>query len=193
MLPAGHIGFSLVGVITYKKITKTKNPLKLNLYLLIIAALLPDIVDKIIGLIFITKFHTCRLYGHTIWFSFTILFVLYKIYPKWKIYGWIEFGHLLLDNMFFFPQTLFYPLLGIKFYALNRINSSNEYIHKLIFNIFHKYPEILFFEVMGMFFIYVCYKKKDELKNIGINFDLIAKFTSFPKKKLSRYLIFPNR
>ena len=88
---------------------------------LIIGSLLPDIIDKPIGLYFLRKtFSSGRIFGHTLLFS--ILATLtgiysYRRYRKSQLLI-LSFGtitHLILDAMWHSPKTLFWPMRGHKF------------------------------------------------------------------------------
>jgi len=91
---------------------------RVDLRALLVASLLPDILDKPIGLfLFSSAFGTGRLFGHTIWLSAALLlagFILRQTRAG-KVLLVLGFGssmHLLLDSMWLSPVVLFWPLLG---------------------------------------------------------------------------------
>ena len=88
---------------------------------LIIGSLLPDIIDKPVGLYFLRKtFSSGRIFGHTLLFStLTALTGIYsyrrcrKPQPLYLSFGVIT--HIILDKMWRRPKTLFWPIRGCKF------------------------------------------------------------------------------
>ena len=98
--------------------TLVKRARGLDLRFIIIGSLLPDIIDKPIGLYFFRDtFGTGRLYCHTILFA-TLLFLagflinicLKKNFMLMLVFG--TFSHLILDSMWQKPRVLFWPLFG---------------------------------------------------------------------------------
>ena len=93
----------------------------MDIRLLLVGAVLPDIIDKPIGhLLFRETFSNGRIFGHTLLFLVLVSvagFYLYKRYGKTWLLAF-SFGtsmHLLFDQMWRTPQTLFWPLFGFAF------------------------------------------------------------------------------
>jgi hypothetical protein len=88
---------------------------------LIIGSLLPDIIDKPIGLYFLRKtFSSGRIFGHTLLFSTLATLAgiySYRRYRKTQplILSFGTITHLILDVMWHSPKTLFWPMKGHKF------------------------------------------------------------------------------
>lgn len=132
MFPLGHIGIS-IGIIylltSYINPSKKKNNSfpslieNIDIRIVIVAAMLPDIIDKTMGMIiFKDEISNGRLFTHSllivgtisIWLFFMAklkyghrLKMMYYISPIWF--------HLLLDRMWEEPHTLFWPIFGINF------------------------------------------------------------------------------
>ncbi len=106
MLLFGHLGISIgAGYLVERKFK-----VKIDYRLLALGALLPDIIDKPLGLI-ILPIHNGRIYAHTLLF----LFILTAISLKIEKLQYVALGdalHLLEDRMWMQPSTLFWPLLG---------------------------------------------------------------------------------
>lgn len=91
--------------------------------LVLVAAMLPDIIDKPIASFFASTFGSGRLFCHT------LLFILLTALPGLYLYRrgklWlltISFGcfiHLLLDQMWLMPRTFLWPLYGLSFEKLD--------------------------------------------------------------------------
>ena len=93
-----------------------------DIRLLLLASLFPDIIDKPLGLVFLKDtFNNGRIYCHTL--AFTLLITLAGFYicrrhgKTWLLtLAFGSFTHLLFDKMWLEPQTLFWPLYGFTFH-----------------------------------------------------------------------------
>ena len=88
---------------------------------LIIGSLLPDMIDKPVGLYFLRKtFSNGRIFGHTLLFSVLTTFAglcSYRRRRKTHMLN-LSFGavtHLILDEMWNIPKTFFWPVRGFRF------------------------------------------------------------------------------
>ncbi len=98
---------------------------RLNKYLdirfLLVGSMLPDIIDKPVGqLLFRETFGNVRIFSHSLLFSVLIALpglYLYRRYHKSWLAGLAagSFIHLLLDQMWQTPRTLFWPFQGLAF------------------------------------------------------------------------------
>jgi hypothetical protein len=136
MFILGHIGIS-IGIIYllayYIHSRKIKgNPSaslaeNIDFRIVIIAAMLPDIVDKIVGMIiFKDEISNGRLFTHSLLIVGTIsiwLFFMAKLKygHRFKMLFYISpiWIHLLLDRMWEEPHTLFWPIFGTSFPKLD--------------------------------------------------------------------------
>lgn len=108
MLFFGHAGLT-AGVSYLASRLKMR---KIDYRFILIGALLPDIIDKPLGLI-VLNYGNGRMIAHTL--VFALLLTAAAFYKKdMRLYAlsggtWM---HLLLDSMWLFPVTLLWPLLG---------------------------------------------------------------------------------
>ncbi|MBI2852962.1 MAG: metal-dependent hydrolase [Chloroflexi bacterium] len=94
---------------------------KLDYRLVLFAAMLPDVIDKPIGQFFFREvFSYGRIFAHTL--LFLILITLGGLYLyRSRCQTWLltlsigTFAHLVLDQLWRVPRTLFWPLLGFTF------------------------------------------------------------------------------
>lgn len=113
---------------------------RIDIRLLLLGSLIPDIIDKPIGIYFFQSiFSNGRIYGHTLLFLFLIttvgLFLQRRYHSIWVIT--IAFGtlwHLILDAMWLQPETLLWPLLGVSFPQYDLSNWMNRILNILLAN-----------------------------------------------------------
>ncbi len=132
MLLFGHVGITSGVVWGWDKYLRHKIPFakktteasasiagSIDYRLVVIGSMLPDIIDKPIGhLIFADALSNYgRIYAHSMLFFAILLVVgLYRYHHSGKL-GFLILSlcsgfHLILDKMWYFTQTLFWPLKG---------------------------------------------------------------------------------
>jgi len=85
-----------------------------DLAFLALGSMLPDIIDKPLGLLAFGTAEQGRTFGHTL--LFLIVLATLAVYLKNLRLASVSFGvlaHLVLDSMWKSPAILFWPLLGI--------------------------------------------------------------------------------
>ncbi len=143
MLVLAHAGITLGTAGTLALVLKSRQPTqatavptswvtelgrKVDIRLLFVGSLLPDIIDKPVGQVFFREtFSDGRIFSHTLVFLTIISLVglyLYRRYARTWLLA-LAFGtlsHLFLDDMWNSPHTLFWPFFG---FAFERHNLSN--------------------------------------------------------------------
>jgi hypothetical protein len=168
MLAFGHAGITLGTVLILQKTLHSRNEIAqergstgaldsfagfisgIDLRILLVGSLLPDIIDKPLGLIFFREaIDYGRIYAHTLLFLTLITIVgilLYRLKRrKWLLtLAFASAGHLVLDLMWKTPAILFWPLLGTSFPR----EDSTDYLAQLITD-FLTQPDVLWGEVAG--------------------------------------------
>ncbi len=93
----------------------------LDIRWLLVGSLLPDIIDKPVGqYLFRDTFNNGRIFSHTLLFLIVISTLGFYLWKKHR-QTWMlalavgTFTHLILDEMWQTPQTLFWPALGYRF------------------------------------------------------------------------------
>ncbi len=111
-----------------------------DIRLLLIGSLLPDIIDKPLGhLIFRQALSNGRTYAHTLLFSLVIAGIGAWLYSRSRR-TWIlvlSFGslvHLILDEMWLNPHTLFWPVFGFAFQKTDISDWIPAMLHSLAVN-----------------------------------------------------------
>ncbi len=111
---------------------------RIDIRLLLIGSLLPDIIDKPVGqFLFRNTFSNGRIFSHTLLFLILItlggLYLYYSRKKKWLLV--LSFGtcmHLVLDGMWLTPQTLLWPLYGFSFERLDLSYWGEGLFHNLL-------------------------------------------------------------
>ncbi len=130
---------------------------RMDIRFLLVGSLLPDIIDKPIGVYFFREtFSNGRIFSHTLLFliSITVIGFLIRKYSG-KTWGLaLSLGtlfHLILDEMWLIPKTLLWPLFGIGFEKYEIGNWLMNILHGLLENPKLYVPEIIGFLLIMWF------------------------------------------
>ena len=167
MLVFGHAGITLgaatliAGAMKYKREPETGKiswftslSSYIDIRILLVGSLLPDIIDKPVGQYILREtFSYGRLFAHSLLFLIVVTAAGFYLYQRHK-QVWLltlSFGiftHLILDSMWTTPRTLFWPFLGFTF---DRAELTDWFL-----NIWHgllTYPEVYIPELIGLLVI----------------------------------------
>jgi len=109
MLPLGHIAYTwaaLAGAQTCGL------PYPIDYRGAALAALLPDLVDKPLSLTILADSGTSQGLSHTLLGQALVTLAVARFRPQWLPYALISNSHLLADQMWKYPRTLFFPFSG---------------------------------------------------------------------------------
>ena len=93
----------------------------MDIRVLLVASLLPDIIDKPVGrIVFKETFENGRIFAHTLVFLIVVTVIGFCIPSKnrFRVGTALALGvatHLVLDAMWHMPETLLWPLYGLSF------------------------------------------------------------------------------
>jgi len=130
---------------------------RMDIRFLLIGSMLPDIIDKPVGLyIFRETFSSGRIFSHTILFLVLVTVVgLILRRNSGKTWGLaLSIGtllHLMLDQMWQTPETLFWPLFGIAFERIDTTYWVGNIFYALLTKPSVYVSEIIGFIVLGWF------------------------------------------
>ena len=119
---------------------------------LLVGSMLPDIIDKPIGIyLFRETFSNGRIFTHTLLFLVLITVVgLILKRSSGKTWGLaLSIGtllHLILDQIWQTPETLFWPIFGVGFERIETIDWLSNILHALL-----EEPEVYVPEIIGFF------------------------------------------
>lgn len=138
----------------------------MDIRFLLLGSLLPDLIDKPIGIyLFHNIFGTGRIFCHTL--LFTILIALAGLYlfrrsgKTWLLA--ISFGtfmHLVLDEMWLYPQTLLWPSFGLTFYQRYLENWLNTIVSDMLADPSVFIPELAGAAILIWFALLLVRRKK---------------------------------
>ncbi len=134
MLIFGHAGITLGAATLLAGVAKSRHSTQISkvswftslssyidVRILLVGSLLPDIIDKPVGQFFFREtFSNGRIFSHTLLFLIIITAVGFYLYKRRRAV-WLltlasgTFLHLILDQMWRAPTTLFWPFLGFTF------------------------------------------------------------------------------
>jgi hypothetical protein len=95
----------------------------MDLRFLALGAILPDLIDSPVGLVFWVQFQSVRLAAHSLMFATLLLAAVMvstrrgRPRKRWMPVAIGVLLHLVLDGMWRFPSTLWWPFLGWEFDA----------------------------------------------------------------------------
>jgi inner membrane protein len=137
-----------------------------DIRVLLVGSLLPDIIDKPIGQVFFRgTFSNGRIFAHTLLFLIVLTgigFFLFKRYRQvWMLtLAAGTFTHLMMDRMWATPATLFWPLLGFTFPKVELTNWLSNLFETLLHRPGTYIPEIIGLAVLLWFGLAVVSRKK---------------------------------
>jgi hypothetical protein len=109
MLPIGHIAY------TWAALARAQTcglPWTIDYRGAALAALLPDLVDKPLSLTVLATAGTSQGLSHTLLGQALATLAVARFRPQWLPYAFISNSHLLADQMWKYPRTLFFPFSG---------------------------------------------------------------------------------
>ena len=144
MLPIGHVAYTLGAW----ELARERFDLEADYRLVALAALLPDLVDKPLSLLIFTEARTSQGLAHTLLLHALILMGTALFWRRGILYALAFNGHLLLDRMWLYPHTLFYPFLGWRFEPWRFMGTPEAMLENYLEII--QYPGIIACEVGGL-------------------------------------------
>lgn len=125
----------------------------IDLRLLLVASLLPDIIDKPVGLLF---FNNGRIFSHTLLFLVLISLIGICVYRRsgkvsFLVLPFGVFTHLILDEMWRSPQTLLWPVYGFAFERMEVVHY--HWTPAMLYNMLYASlinPRVLIPELIGL-------------------------------------------
>jgi hypothetical protein len=109
MLPLGHVAYSWAILTALQSRQKAQ---AVDYRGVALAALLPDLIDKPLSLTLMSRSGTSQGLAHTLLGQALLSVAVARIKARWLPYALVSNSHLLADQMWRYPSTLFFPLSG---------------------------------------------------------------------------------
>jgi hypothetical protein len=109
MLPIGHIAYTWAALTWLQSQGMVSD---IDYRGAAAAALLPDLIDKPLSLTLLANSGTSQGMAHTLLGQALVTLAIYRLKPEWMPYAVIANSHLVADQMWKYPRTLFFPFSG---------------------------------------------------------------------------------
>jgi hypothetical protein len=116
-----------------------------------LAAMGSDLVDKpLAALYFYRKHRAAVLFAHTLLAYIAVAALTLASWPRGAVYGLTALGHAVLDRIWFYPDTFYWPLRGWRFHVWRKRGSEQEEMGKAYWIAFTRRPELWLWELGGL-------------------------------------------
>ncbi len=138
----------------------------IDIRLLIIGSLLPDIIDKPVGQYFFREtFSNGRIFSHTLLFLVLIGAAGFYLYRRHRQVWMLTlaagaFTHLVFDRIWRTPATLFWPLMGLTFEKVELTDWASNTFEALLSDPALYLPEAFGLAMLVWFGLAVAFRKK---------------------------------
>jgi inner membrane protein len=149
MLPPAHIAY------TWLTLSLAQEHLAVapeaDYRLVALAAVGPDLIDKPLAwAYFYKRYKSAVLFAHTLLAQLCVLWIVRQRAPRWWVYALAFVGHAVLDRLWFFPNTFYWPLRGWRFHVWGKRGSEQTEIRKAYWIAFTRRPELWGWEIGGL-------------------------------------------
>ena len=151
MLLFAHLGLTLASTRLLPLLPRA------DLACLALGSMLPDIIDKPLGLVLFGSPAMGRTMAHTLLFLAMLTALSLRLRDiRAATLTWGVFIHFLLDGMYSFPQTLLWPLLGP--FPSAELVDTLSYIEMLLSGL--NDPSILIPELAGLIYLFILARER---------------------------------
>lgn len=149
MLPQSHIAYTWLALTAAQDLFGVAPDADYRLVAL--AATAPDLIDKPLATAyFYRRYKSAVLFAHTLLANLAVIWVTAARLPRGWVYAAAFLGHALLDRIWLFPATLYWPARGWRFHVWGKRGSEQEQIGKAYWFAFTRRPELWGWEVGGL-------------------------------------------
>lgn len=149
MLPPSHIAYTWLALDLAQEWLDVADTTDYRLIAL--AATGPDWVDKPLAAVyFYRRYKSAVLFAHTLLANLAVLWLAVGRFPRLGAYAAAWLGHALLDRLWLFPDTFYWPLRGWRFHVWGKRGSEQSGIGKAYWFAFTRRPELWGWELGGL-------------------------------------------
>lgn len=149
MLPPSHVAYTWLALsLAQKKLGVARDA---DYRLVALAAIGPDLIDKPLAwAYFYRRYKSAVLFAHTLLMHLAlVVFTAYRL-PRLWLYTAAFVGHIVLDRIWFFPATFYWPFRGWRFHVWGKRGSEQEEISRAYWFAFTRRPELWVWELGGL-------------------------------------------
>jgi inner membrane protein len=149
MLPQSHVAYTwLVLSLAQEKLEVAPHA---DYRLVALAAMGPDLVDKPLAwAYFYRRYRSAVLFAHTLLAHLLLTWITARRFPHYWCYTAAFLGHALLDRLWYFPDTFYWPIRGWRFHVWRKQGSEQEKIGKAYWITFTRRRELWTWELGGL-------------------------------------------
>ena len=149
MLPPSHIAYTVASLSEIQK--KTGHFQDADYRLVVLAAVGPDLIDKPLAYVyFYKKYKSAVLFAHTLIAHLAVLLLTLWNAPHQLVYALAFNGHAILDRLWFFHDTWYWPFRGWHFHVWGKQGSQQEDIRAAYWHAFTRRRELWSWEIGGL-------------------------------------------
>jgi hypothetical protein len=149
MLPQSHVTYTIAAI----ELLKERLPVlkETDYRLLALAAMGPDLIDKpLAALYFYRRYRAAVLFAHTLLVHLAVLVITLWRKPWWWPYALAFNGHAILDRLWFFKDTWYWPWRGWHFHVWRKEGSEQAEMKLAYWYAFTRRPELWGWELGGL-------------------------------------------
>jgi inner membrane protein len=149
MLPPSHVAYSWLALSFAQKGLDAVPDADYRLVAL--AAMGPDLFDKPLAwAYFYKRYRAAVLFAHTLLLNILVIWFASRRFPRHWVYIAAYAGHGLLDRLWLFPNTFYWPLRGWRFHEWRRQGPEQDEIGSAYWHAFTRRRELWIWELGGL-------------------------------------------
>ena len=149
MLPPAHVAYTWLAL----SLAQSQGQVApgADYRLIALAAMGPDLVDKPLALAyFYKKYKSAVLFAHTLLANLVLFGLTGRYARRHWIYTLAFGGHALLDRLWLFPNTFYWPLRGWRFHVWGKRGAEQPAMAQAYWVTFTRRPELWGWELGGL-------------------------------------------
>jgi membrane-bound metal-dependent hydrolase YbcI (DUF457 family) len=156
MLPFAHIAYTWLATSLAQEHLDLPEAEQIDYRLIAVAATAPDLVDKPLAAAYFYRRHrSAVLFAHTLIANIAVVALAARAVKRGRssllwVYTAAVLGHALLDRLWHYPDTLYWPFRGWRFHVWGKRGSEQEKIGWAYWVAFTRRPELWGWEVGGL-------------------------------------------
>lgn len=149
MLPPSHVAYTWLALSLAQE--RLEVDPDVDYRLIALAAMGPDLVDKPLAAVyFYPRFKSAVLFAHTLLAFVGVAFFTLTRAPGQAVYAAAFVAHALLDRIWHYPDTFYWPLRGWRFHVWGKRGSEQEQMGLAYWYAFTRRPELWGWEAGGI-------------------------------------------